>query len=246
MADVHPHVSGPIIGMHNGTMLRVNGALVKKEDSDSRLLFNSIRNQGIENTLKSSHGAYALSYINKSTDQLCFVRNAARPLFFLQVDGLPFIAWASERGMLEMLCRRTPGLSDKTSNIYNLKADMYLTFRVHNTGPVRYVDYRRIGTSPTTTPTETVVDPQHIIHAQQAIVWETKRGVYLDEDELKIALQTGCAYCNAPADITDYQGGKTFWHERSEFICHDCAKNDPVARAYLKSYGITPPSSHLN
>lgn len=232
MEDVHPHISGPIYGMHNGTMLRVNGTLVGKDDNDSRLLFNSIRNTGIENTVRQSHGAYALSYLNKATDQLCFIRNKARPLYFMQVAGLPHLMWASERWFLDMIASRTPGLADKAISIYNLAPDHYLTFRIHNAGPVKYVDFRSIEKA------EAVPEmPQ-----KSNTVYETKHGSFLDELELKMCLQSGCAYCSQPMDMTDYQRNRTFWYAKNEFICHDCATHDPLARDYLMSSGVTPPA----
>lgn len=238
--DVHPHVSGPIFGMHNGSMDTVNGEKIQKDQSDSRALFTCIRNMGIDNTMANSEGAYALSYINKATDQLCFVRNAGRTLYFMQVAGLPFIAWASERGFLDLIADRTPGIADKAVSIYKLPPGQLVTFRLRNSGVVKYLDYRPLVVPKPVTVDKTPVPP-HVTHEKATQMWETVRGHYLTEEELTVALISGCANCNRTSDITDFRKGKTFWYDKTEFICDDCAEHDQLARDYLKSHGVTPP-----
>lgn len=106
---VHPHRAGHIIGVHNGTLNKVAGNDVK-DQSDSKLLFESFAKIGVKETILGCEGAYALVWIDENEQTLNFLRNGQRPLFFKNVGwqkNISTLYWASEREMLDFVFKRT-------------------------------------------------------------------------------------------------------------------------------------------
>lgn len=106
---VHPHRSGHIVGVHNGTMNRVAGVDVK-DQSDSAMLFESIAKIGVAETIKESSGAYALVWIDEQKQTVNFLRNGQRTLYFKNVGwnkNINTLYWASEQSMLDFVFKRT-------------------------------------------------------------------------------------------------------------------------------------------
>lgn len=230
MKDVHPHVCGPIVGMHNGTMLRVNGRLLKQADNDSRLLFQSIMHTGIDNTIKLSHGAYALSYLTKTTDTLSFLRNKARPLSFARIEGQPEMYWASEVSFLTMILgREFPGRKILT---YHLGEDTFMSFRLHgNQAGVKVLDHRKIES--TKEKEIETAEKVSIIHMRP-----TKSGHFVTEPEMQVILARGCSYCSGTdASMAHVVQKQVAWVDKEEFICHECLSYDSIARDYARSCG---------
>lgn len=109
LASCHPHRSGHIIGVHNGTMYRVNGEAVK-DKSDSAMLFESIAAIGVEETIKESDGAYALIWVDETDNTINFLRNEQRTLYFKNIGwqkNISTMFWASEQSMLDFVFKRT-------------------------------------------------------------------------------------------------------------------------------------------
>jgi hypothetical protein len=109
IAAVHPHRSGHIIGVHNGTMTRVGGVDVKSDMSDSAMLFDSFARNGVEETIKESDGAYALVWVNEQDQTINFLRNGLRTLYFRNYGwnkNINTMYWASEREMLDFVAPR--------------------------------------------------------------------------------------------------------------------------------------------
>lgn len=111
--NVHPHRYGHILGVHNGTMWKVNGEFVK-DQSDSAMLFKSFAENGVIETIKNSDGAYALVWIDEKERTLNFLRNAQRTLFFKNIGwgtkenrNASVIYWASEKEMLDLIFQRS-------------------------------------------------------------------------------------------------------------------------------------------
>jgi hypothetical protein len=105
---VHPHRAGHIIGVHNGTMYKVNGEAVK-DRSDSEMLFQSFAENGVIETIKKSDGAYALVWIDEKDQTINFLRNGMRTLFFKNVgwnEKVSTLYWSSEREMLNFVFAR--------------------------------------------------------------------------------------------------------------------------------------------
>lgn len=109
LAACHPHRSGHIIGVHNGTMHRVNGEQVK-DKSDSVMLFESFAKVGVEETIKESEGAYALVWIDEDDGTINFLRNEQRTLHFKNIGwqkNISTMFWASEPSMLDFVFARS-------------------------------------------------------------------------------------------------------------------------------------------
>lgn len=102
----HPHVAGHIVGVHNGTMDHVLGHRPAAGESDSKLLFEAIRDVGIEETIRDSQGAFCLVYADKKENTINFIRNYKRPLSFASMANSNTFYWASEAGMLQYILGR--------------------------------------------------------------------------------------------------------------------------------------------
>lgn len=111
--DVHPHRSGHILGVHNGTMDIVDGKKVAGE-SDSLLLISSIATKGIKETIKNSKGAYVIVWYDTQEKTINFIRNKERPLSFCYTDNGSTLFWASEQDMLTFALRREKQHKDAT------------------------------------------------------------------------------------------------------------------------------------
>jgi hypothetical protein len=104
----HPHRSEHIIGVHNGTMWKVGGEDVK-DQSDSKMLFESFAKNGVIETIKESEGAYALVWIDEKDQTINFLRNGQRTLFFKNFgwsSNINTLYWSSEKEMLDFVCGR--------------------------------------------------------------------------------------------------------------------------------------------
>lgn len=254
IGDVHPHVSGPVIGMHNGTMKTVNGKPVTTKDSDSRMLFTSIRNSGIDETVANSHGAYALTYINTQLDTISFLRNKMRPLCFARLEGAPEkIFWASESGFLRLVLGRI--YTGKKITVLRANEDVLFTFRLHFSGDCNYLDTRIVkekepepnptqGTNGATAHTKPAQTRDMLDRDGKVLkMYETRYGHYVpEEDLLQILNITGCSWCGDHPSITEATVTKrVLWVDDNYFICQHCATHDPMARDYAQSCNCTLP-----
>lgn len=106
-ANAHPFKCDNIYGVHNGT---INNFVVPKEqqefNSDSRILFNKIREVGVDNALKQAgDGAYAIVYYDLATDTINFARNDKRTLYYVETGGTLY--WASEKRFLNFVFEKS-------------------------------------------------------------------------------------------------------------------------------------------
>ena len=96
----HPFEFDKLVGAHNGTLKRRN----LLDDSrmfevDSENLYYHMNNNGLEDTLSKTDGAFALTWFNKEDNTLNFIRNAERELYYV-VSECGVLFWASEEWML--------------------------------------------------------------------------------------------------------------------------------------------------
>lgn len=101
--NAHPFEHGNIVGVHNGTIRRQS--LYKdsnKFDVDSDNLYYNISEEGLEETLKKTDGAFALVFFDKEKQELNFVRNDERPLFYALSTTGKCLFWASEPWMIQV------------------------------------------------------------------------------------------------------------------------------------------------
>ena len=108
----HPFHHGNIIGVHNGS-LRNHTDLLKDGnmfDVDSDAVFHSINEIGVEETVKTMNGAYAIVYYDQESDTVNMFRNEERPLWIGYVEHVSnkdtTILFASEVGMIEWIAGR--------------------------------------------------------------------------------------------------------------------------------------------
>ena len=99
--NAHPFHKGHIYGAHNGT-LRNQSLLDDHElfEVDSENIFHQIFKRGVEDTVSKLHGAYSLVWYNKDTEELAFLKNYERPLFYAWGKSGNNFFWASESWML--------------------------------------------------------------------------------------------------------------------------------------------------
>ena len=245
--DVHPHVVGPIIGVHNGTMKKVRDQVVGVNDSDSKMLFQSIADYGLDDTIRRSEGAYALSFIDKRADLLYFLRNSERPLHFATVESLPnTLFWASEANFLHtVLSRRT---TEKISH-KNLRPDIALLFKCHPDGSSNagYFDRREIKQTILALPPPSVpVVPSYSYartedHKPHQLYVTTPQN-YISFPALCDLLKSGCQWCESPSTFKDYLAKKISWIDKNAYICSECTDFDDDARNYAISCGCTFPT----
>lgn len=109
----HPFREGHIVGMHNGTMHKINKQYPSYQESDSNFLFREVAKAGIEPVIKDSSGAYAIIWVDENQRTLNFLRNHDRPLFFAFHKTYNTVMWASEPGFLHaVIGRRWHGSTD--------------------------------------------------------------------------------------------------------------------------------------
>lgn len=101
--NAHPFHHGNIVGAHNGTLSshwlhKLDG--YNKFDVDSEAIFYSLNKNGLEKTMDTLHGAWALTWWDASNNTMNFIRNKERPLNFMWSKDRQTIFWASEPWML--------------------------------------------------------------------------------------------------------------------------------------------------
>lgn len=101
LENVHPHMHGHIVGVHNGTFKQVNGKWLYGSDrSDSSSIFEDIATRGIDEAIKNCEGAYVLVWVDSKEGTLNFIRNNERPLWFARTKNEGTMYWASEKDYL--------------------------------------------------------------------------------------------------------------------------------------------------
>lgn len=97
----HPHTSGSIVGVHNGTVDSFRSEAIENKTSDSYILFKYINEIGLEATLDklNSNDALAIVYYDKKTRTINVYRNDRRPLHYMISSGVLY--FSSEAKALE-------------------------------------------------------------------------------------------------------------------------------------------------
>jgi hypothetical protein len=101
--NAHPFEHDHIIGAHNGT-LRSQQLLIdhKEFEVDSDNIFYSIAKVGVDETIKNTCGAFALTWYDSEQETMNFIRNDERPLWLAESEDKRTVFWASEPWMLEV------------------------------------------------------------------------------------------------------------------------------------------------
>jgi len=117
-----------LVGAHNGT-LKNKHILADHATfgTDSEALFNSIALEGLEKTIATVDGAWALTYYDHITEELRFLRNKERPLFFAFEEGCKTLVWASEIWMIRIAMSRF-GLKLERDEVHEVSEDTLYKF----------------------------------------------------------------------------------------------------------------------
>lgn len=105
--NAHPFEFEHIVGVHNGSLTYyddLEGA--KKHDVDSKAIYDTISQKGIDHTWKSFYGAAALVWWDSKEETLNIIRNSQRPLHVAQSESGDAIFWASEMWMIMVAADR--------------------------------------------------------------------------------------------------------------------------------------------
>jgi predicted glutamine amidotransferase len=96
-----------LVGAHNGT-LKNKHVLADhvKFGTDSEALYNNIALEGLEESIKKVEGAWALTYYDHVEEELRFIRNKERTLFYAFEEDKKTLFWASEAWMIRVACSR--------------------------------------------------------------------------------------------------------------------------------------------
>lgn len=96
-----------LVGAHNGT-LKNKWSLDDHATfgTDSEALYSQIAFKGLEETIALVEGAWALTYYDHLAEELRFLRNDERLLFYAYEEDKKTIMWASEMWMLRVSCSR--------------------------------------------------------------------------------------------------------------------------------------------
>ena len=99
--NAHPFTHGAITGVHNGTLTyRRDLEEHERFKVDSDNLFYHLHKKGIKDLWPKIWGAAALVWWDSEKEELNFIRNKERPLFFALDKEKKVLVWASEFYML--------------------------------------------------------------------------------------------------------------------------------------------------
>jgi hypothetical protein len=133
--NAHPFVHKHITMVHNGTLDKGSTDLdtMKKYDVDSQALCVAIAEQGIDEAIKQTCGAYALVWYDENEQTLNFLRNKERPLAIAIDYGWNRIIWASEMEMLKWACLRNHFHYKDEVKYTELPVNTHYSFKLNGT-----------------------------------------------------------------------------------------------------------------
>lgn len=117
-----------VVGAHNGT-LKNKHVLIDhaRFGTDSEALYNNIAIEGLEATIAKVEGAWALTYYDHNEEELRFIRNEERPLFYAFEEGKKTLFWASEQWMIRVACSRCD-IKLQDDKVYSFAEDTVYRF----------------------------------------------------------------------------------------------------------------------
>ncbi len=119
-----------LVGAHNGTLK--NRHVLNDYDkfgTDSEALFNQIAHEGIEETIPKVEGAWALTWYDHDEEELRFLRNKERSLFYAYEEEKKTLIWASELWMIRVATSRA-GMKLHEDKVYSVAEDTLYKFPV--------------------------------------------------------------------------------------------------------------------
>jgi predicted glutamine amidotransferase len=129
--NAHPFDFDELVGAHNGTLTSKWRLLDAKDfDVDSQNLYHHIHEKGLKDALNFMEGAWALTWWDKVNEEMNFLRNDQRPLWFAKSEDGKCLFWASESWMLSGVAAREVKLGE----LLFLDKDMHMTIKIPSTG----------------------------------------------------------------------------------------------------------------
>lgn len=103
---VHPFTNEQYIGFHNGTLIEDRFKNNNHYVTDSEALYAEMAEKGMEDTLASlsKDSAFALSFYNRETKRIGFVRNGKRSLYFATNQKRDVVYYSSSARDLYYAC----------------------------------------------------------------------------------------------------------------------------------------------
>lgn len=159
-----------LVGAHNGT-LKNKWELDdhKNYGTDSEALFNQIANSSLEEAIGKVEGAWALTYYDHLQEELRFLRNEERPLFYAFEEGKQTLIWASEIWMIRVAASRA-GIKLIDDEVHSFKPDVFYSCEVVLKGKQELIFKKReavVGKKPVTFFRPTVIEHGGTADAQQ-------------------------------------------------------------------------------
>ena len=97
--NAHPFQFGDISGVHNGSLWETY-SLLGDHIVDSKCIYDTIEQEGIDYTWERLNGAAALVWWDDGAERLYMVRNGERPLYMFSNNKHDALFWASESWMI--------------------------------------------------------------------------------------------------------------------------------------------------
>lgn len=127
--NAHPFEFDKIIGVHNGSLYSTYKLHDHtKYDVDSQALYAELNQNGVDEMYAKLDGAAALVWIDKETNQVNFLRNKERPLFYSYANEGRTLLWASEPWMIFVAAARQGVKCEE--KVVDVPVNTLLTFTV--------------------------------------------------------------------------------------------------------------------
>ena len=105
--NAHPFDFDNVVGAHNGTLRAYHNLDDARDfEVDSECLYSHINDNGIQDAFNKVSGALALTWFDKKTNKLHFLRNSERPMAYCYRKDMGTLFWASEPWMLRGVLAR--------------------------------------------------------------------------------------------------------------------------------------------
>lgn len=105
VSNAHPFSFGKVHGVHNGSLWSTS-QLDGNFDVDSKDLYYTINNKGIDHAWENMQGAAALVWWDENTNNMHMIRNKERPLYTARSNDDAVLFWASEAWMIQVAANR--------------------------------------------------------------------------------------------------------------------------------------------
>jgi len=134
--NAHPFNFGSVYGVHNGSLLNTQ-RLQGNHDVDSKCVYDTISQLGIDECWKNLNGAAALVWWDKENNTLNMVRNNQRPLYTAWNKGKSALFWASEPWMIRIAAMRNNVELESKNNVTvapeAVPLDTFISYKVYAT-----------------------------------------------------------------------------------------------------------------